>query len=442
MANVETRTVSKIINNEYKDYAMYVIENRAIPCYVDGLKPSSKKLLYSMINYYKGKKVKNSELSASIASVANYHHGNASSDNTVVTMGAKWNNHVPLFEAYGNFGSRLVTTPASSRYIFSSLSTDYHKYFKDDVVCNKNIDPDNPEPQQYLPIIPFVLVNGIEGIAVGFACKFLPHLPSDIAKACMLAVDGKLDDNYHLPVTFPHYNGKVVQLDSKRVKTQGIVTPHKRKNTWLITEVQWEETREKVFNKLVKMMDNRLIDDFDDLCDDDGFKFLVKLTNEQNSECVNDPISYFKLETSFKENYTALDEKGELIIFDNKVDIIKRFVQFRISKVAERLEYDKDILLKQIHWCETKKKFIVDVISNEISIMSIKKVDLVNLCIDRYNIESDIANKLVSTPIYDMTKDQIEILDKKIKQLNVELNKNKKTNPTKEYISMLKDIIQ
>ena len=67
------------------------------------------------------------------------------------------------------------------------------------------------------------------------------------------------------------------------------------------------------------MVEQNKIQDFEDLCNAEGFKFIIKLDNQQNDICEKDPIDYFKLEKSFTENYTALDENGKLIIFENKV---------------------------------------------------------------------------------------------------------------------------
>lgn len=437
---LEDKALSSLINNEYKDYAMYILENRAIPCYVDGLKASQKKLLYTMIHYYKGKKVKNSEFGASISSVANYHHGNASPEKTIVVMGADWNNHAPLFQQHGNFGSRLINTPASSRYIFSSLSENYKKYFCDEVVCNKNIDQDNPEPQQYLPIIPFVLVNGVEGIAIGFACKYLPHHPSEVAKACIEELNGTLDNDYVIPVSFPHYKGNIVQ-DGKKVTTQGIVTQGKKKNTWDISEVAWGTDREKIFKFLSDMIDKNLIEDFDDQCDDNGFSFLIKLNKDQNDSCLKNPIDYFKLESSFTENYSALDEKGQLIVFDSKLDIIRRFVSFRLEKVKERIDYDIKNLSDKLNWLTIKYTFIQDIVDKNINVVSVKKDILVDLCMKRYSIDKDTVNKLISIAIYDMTQEQVDYLKANIVELEKCILKLKKSNPKKVYMDMLKKVI-
>lgn len=438
--NLTVKNISAVIDEEYKDYAMYVLENRAIPSYVDGLKPTSRKILYSMLKHFKGKKTKVAELGSSITSVANYHHGEASAMGAVVTLTASWNNNVPLFRSYGNFGSRLINEAAAPRYIFCDLNPDFYKYFADFSVCEKNSDLDNPEPQQYLPIIPWILVNGIEGIAVGFACKYMPHDPKDIAKACLKAVNGSLNYDEQIPVTLPGFKGTILQDGPDRIITRGLVEKS-GKNKWTITEVPWGNDREKFFNSLDKMMENGKIVEFEDNCDNTGFNFTIKLDQTQNKECESDPIAYFKLEKPFTENYTALDEDGKLILFNNKNEIIERFVKFRIKKVEDRLAKDISELSSEILFLEAKSKFILDVIHGNIDFLKTKKSDLIEHCTLSYSVEKESAEKIVSTPIYNMTTDAVKDLNSKISSLIKERKVLEKSNAKDVYINMLNEII-
>lgn len=437
--SIQTKSVSDVIDHEYKDYAIYTLESRAIPSYIDGCKSVHRKILYAALTQFKNKKVKVAELGSSIASIANYHHGETSAMGAAVTLAAEWNNNVPVLKGSGNFGSRLVQESAAPRYIFAELSTDFNKYFTDFIVCNKHSDPDNPEPQQYLPIIPWVLVNGIEGIAVGFACRYLPHSPKDIAKACIKSVNGKLKDDFVLPVSLPGFKGEIVQLEPTKISTKGIVERIKR-NTWLISEVPWGYDREKFFIHLDKMMDKGLIQDFEDQCDDTGFRFIVKLDGNMDAKCTKDPIDYFKLERTYTENYTALDEKGKLIIFNNKSEIINRFVEFRINKVKERIEYDVIKLDYDISYLNAKRNFIGDVVSNKIKLHDYKKVDLIEYCSNEYFVDKELSQKIVSMPVYDMSHDSIIELDQKIDEKNKSKNDLLVSDPKEVYLNMLKSI--
>ena len=431
----ENKTLKQVIDQDYMGYAMYVLENRAIPCYIDGFKPVHRKLFYAMTTEHKGRKTKVSDLGG--ISKFNYHHGESSAMGAAVTLAADWNNNVPLFLGHGNFGSRLIQEAAAPRYIFASLNPEINKYFDDFDVCDKNADEDSPEPQTYLPNIPWVLVNGIEGIAVGFACRYLSHKPKDIAKACKLAVEGKLKDNYVIPVTFPGFKGKVIQDTETRVITQGIATRSKR-NTWVISEAPWGFDREQMFKHLEKMMDAGLISDFDDDCDESGFNFTVKMDTASDTKCQKDPIAYLKLEKAFNENYTALDETGKLRLFNSKVEIIRAFVDYRIKKIKDKIAFDISKNAELLDWNEIKLKFVTAVAKRKIDLRDHTKQELIDLLRSSvYNASEEHASRLVAIPVSDMTVDQIEYLESKITWLKSKIRELKATVATNVYLERL-----
>ena len=431
------KTVAQTIDSDYRHYAMYVLENRAIPCYIDGFKPVHRKLFYAMLNEHRGKKTKVSDLGG--ISKFNYHHGESSAMGAAVTLTAEWNNNVPLFQGHGNFGSRLIQEAAAPRYIFASANPEINKYFSDFEVCDKNSDEDSPEPQTYLPNIPWVLVNGVEGIAVGFACRYLPHSPVDIAKACQLAVKGKLKDDYVIPVTFPGFRGEVIQETPTKVVTRGIVTRVKR-NTWQITEAPWGYDRDQMFNQLDKMMADNKIVDFDDDCNDTGFNFLVKLDSACDAKCQKDPIAYFKLEKAFTENYTALDETGKLRLFQSKPEIIRAFVEYRVKKIGDKIQYDIKDVSSKLTWAMLKLNLISDVLERKIDLLTMKRVDLIAYTVDEYAASEENAAKLAQIPIVDMTTDKLADLRLEIAKLGAALEDLRKLVPTDVYAARLSAI--
>lgn len=432
-----TATVKEVIDTAYKSFGMYVLENRAIPCYIDGMKNVHRKLFYAMLNEHRGKKTKVSDLGG--ISKLNYHHGESSAMGAAVTLTAEWNNNVPLFKGHGNFGSRLIQEAAAPRYIFASANPEINKYFSDFEVCDKNSDEDSPEPQTYLPNIPWVLVNGVEGIAVGFACRYLPHSPVDIAKACQLAVKGKLKDDYVIPVTFPGFRGEVIQETPTKVVTRGIVTRVKR-NTWQITEAPWGYDRDQMFNQLDKMMADNKIVDFDDDCNDTGFNFLVKLDSACDAKCQKDPIAYFKLEKAFTENYTALDENGRLRLFESKPEIIRAFVEYRVKKIGDKIQYDIKEVSSKLTWAMLKLNLISDVLERKIDLLAMKKADLIAYTIGEYSASEENAAKLTQIPIVDMTTDKLADLRLEIAKLGATLEDLRQLVPTEVYTARLSAI--
>lgn len=432
MKPVFEKSITDAIDIDYREYAEYVISNRAIPCYIDGMKPVGRKILFNILTRHKsGSRIKVSD--AGSISCVGYHHGEQSAMGAVVTLAASWNNNVPIFKQHGAFGSRLIPEAAAPRYIFVSLNDDFYRYFQDFDVLEYSEDvEDNPEPKTYLPNIPWILVNGIKGIAVGFACNYLPHDPKDIAKVCLKYLSGKNIDSDIIQPTFPDFTGTIQTEDHNKFKTTGSVSRVGR-NSWKITELPIGYTREKYYSVLIDLSNKGLIEDFDDNCSS-TFEFTIKVNTKQDKDIANDPIKYFKLEQTFTENYTALDENSHLLIFDKKTDIIKKFIDYRLIKLNEQLVYDHKKLTEQLEFQSLKRRFVNDVITKKILLQNMTKKQLVSEFSTVYNVaDHDIINRIISIPMYSMTQDTLDQLDDQIKDLE-----NKISNLNMDPVSVLK----
>jgi DNA gyrase/topoisomerase IV subunit A len=426
------KSISDIINNEYKKYSFYVLENRAIPSAVDGLKPVHRKLLYSMMNEHGGKKTKIADLGG-ISSIG-YHHGEASAMNAAINMTQKWANNAPLFEEHGNFGSRLVQESAAPRYIFASLSDNYKKYFGDEEVCPPNIEQDNPEPQHYLPIIPWALVNGISGIAVGYATTILPRSPEALRTLSNQYLEGKLDVSEIKP-HFPDFRGTIEKgVNQNQWKVFGIV--YKNKLSYEISELPIGYDRESYINFLNSLVDENKIQDFEDACSQDGFLFIIKATRDQCSKIDKNPISFFKLEKSFTENITTLDQYGKLKLFETALDLLKWFCDYRLIKFNDKILFRKSSISYDIEFLKDKKRFIQFVIDGMIDFRNLSKDDLLQFIEDQIT-NKEHGKKFISIPMYECTVDSVDSLNKKIIEKENELGYWDKTTAKKEYLKAL-----
>lgn len=161
-----------LYENWFLDYASYVILERAVPALFDGMKPVQRRILHSLKELDDGRYNKVANV---IGNTMKYHpHGDASIGDALVALGQK----ELLIDCQGNWGNTLTGDGAAApRYIEARLSK-----FALHVVFNPkttnwltSYDGRNKEPDQ-LPIkFPLLLAQGAEGIAVGMACKILPH---------------------------------------------------------------------------------------------------------------------------------------------------------------------------------------------------------------------------------------------------------------------------
>lgn len=407
-------TTKEIIDTDFRQYAMYVLENRAIPSVIDGFKPVHRKLVYSMLNDHKGKRVKLCDLGG--ISRHNYHHGESSAIGAAITLSQEWNNNAPIFTSHGNFGSRLIQEAAAPRYIFASLSKDFDKYFIDTEVAPASPDVDNPEPAFYLPIIPWVLINGISGIAVGFATNILPRSIKSVAKATKECLDNParfLEKNQLIAPTFPSFRGKVEHVEGNQWKTVGIIESTKG-TEYLISELPIGHDRETYIEFLNTLCDDGKIRDYDDECSERGFQFRIKVAASQKPEIEKkDIMKFFKLEKLHSENFTTLGPDGKLKIFQSVAELIHFFVQVRTKYFGDKIAYDKAESERKIELMTDKIKFILDVVNNVVDFKTWSKTKLLQHIAEKIT-PKEHGQKFINIPLYECTTDAVEELKRKI----------------------------
>lgn len=185
--------VSGMFKNWFIDYASYVILERAVPALEDGLKPVQRRILHSMWELEDGRYNKVANL---IGNTMKYHpHGDASIGDALVSIGQK----DLLIDCQGNWGNVLTgDSAAAPRYIEARLSK-----FALDVVFNPkttdwslSYDGRNKEPITLPVKFPLLLAQGVEGIAVGLACKILPHNFNELIDASIQILKGKKANIY------------------------------------------------------------------------------------------------------------------------------------------------------------------------------------------------------------------------------------------------------
>jgi DNA gyrase/topoisomerase IV subunit A len=436
---MEKQTITEIIDGEYLDFAMYVLESRAIPSVIDGLKPVQRKILYAMLSEHGGKKVKINDL-GSIAK-HNYHHGETSAMAAAIGMSANWSNNSPLFTQHGNFGSRLVQDAAAPRYIYSSLSEVYKKIFIDLEVAPKSFDIENPEPAFYLPIIPWILINGIGGIAVGFKTEILPRSISDVITATKQYLKNPqkfLETDALIPPTFPNFKGNVIVQGTNQWKTQGIIK-YVGKNYYEISELPIGYDRETYVTFLNDLCDKELIRDYEDDCSKEGFGFMVKVSIAQKEAIDKDPHKYFKLEKTHTEILTTMGVDGKLKIFNSVAELIGYFCDYRLLKFQDKINYDIEKLKHDIVVLKDKIKFINDVINDQIDFKTTKKQGLL------FYIETNITplehgKRFIHIPLYECTIDAVLELYGKIKVCHESLSLLEKSNSEETFKNNLASI--
>lgn len=439
------KTVTEYLDQDYGNYAKYVIEHRAIPSVIDGFKPTQRKIIYIAAKVWKGnsdKPLKIFQLGGKVASDANYHHGDASLSSAIIGMAQSFKNSMPLLEEIGQFGSLRSPEAGAPRYISTKLNSNFKLLYKDfELLESRYEEGIEIEPDFFLPIIPTVLLNGSSGIAVGFATNVLNRNPIDLIEACLKELDGK---NYYEPKPwYRGFNGNC-KRDPENDSSWILSGDFEVKNTTTvhITELPPSVTYEKYDKYLISKEDNKEIASYDDNSKsniDYTLKFRrVDLERLQKSDRLK---KFLKIEEKQSENLTVLDENGKLKIFNNSKEIVQYFVNFRLGYYHKRKQYLIDFLTEKLVVLSNKAAFIKAIIDGKLKINNVPKNQIV-LWLEGaiFDKVEGSYNYLLSMPIHTLTKEKYEELLQQKAEKEKELEVVKATKPINMYKTDLKEL--
>ncbi len=180
--------VHTLVNRNFLEYASYVIKDRAIPHLDDGFKPVQRRIIHSLFEMDDGKFHKVANV---VGHCMQYHpHGDASIYSALVVLA----NKELLIEKQGNFGNLLTgDEPSAARYIECRL-----RPLASETLLNPELTSYEPsydgrrkEPKVFPAKLPYVLLLGAEGIAVGMSTRILPHNLSEVIDAMRRCLEGK-----------------------------------------------------------------------------------------------------------------------------------------------------------------------------------------------------------------------------------------------------------
>ena len=438
------KTISEFLSSEYKEFAMYVIEGRAIPSVIDGFKPTQRKIIHISNQTWKTgseKTLKVFQLSGKVASDCYYHHGDASLSNAIITMAQRFKNNAPLLEEDGQFGSLRSPQAGAPRYIGTKLSENFKLIYKDfELLEYKEEEGESIEPKYFLPIVPAVLLNGSSGIAVGFASNVLNRDIKSIIDACVKVLAGK--EPGEVKPSLNGFNGEFIQ-DKENNKRWIIRGKYDKVNTTTvkITELPPSMTYEKYEDILDKLVDDKVIVTYDDNCKD-NIDYTIKFTRSDLEKLDEEKlVKLLKLEESSTEIFSTLDEFGKLMIFENTSDIIKYFVNFRLKYYHKRKQFLLDKMNRELKILSNRGRFIKAIIDGKLKVNNVSKSIIIE-GIEAMNLDKidDSYDYLLRMPIYSLTKEMYDKLKEDFTIKKEEIKTLEATDPKDMYILDLTEL--
>lgn len=403
--NTSKPTVSyeEFVNNELIHFSAYDCE-RNIPNVMDGLKTSQRKIIWCAFKRDLTAEIKVAQLSGYISEHSHYLHGEKSLHTTTISMAQDFlgSNNINLLEPHGQFGSRLQggDDSASERYIFTKLNplSRYLIHKSDDAILDY-VDSDNHivEPTYYVPIIPFVLINGTSGIGTGFSTNIPPFSPSQIIEC----IRNKLNNVSISEETFlPYYEGfkgsVLPTKDSFKFIVKGLYTREGENSlritelpvgTWTMAYLTFLETlQESSLDKLGKKT-SASIKSFLSTCTDTTIDiqitFLPDKINELEAENVGDINGIEKLlrltSSVTTTNMHLFDKDCKLHKYTNVLEIIEEFYQVRFMMYVKRKEWLHQELSKNLRIVDNKAKYIQYVLDDVIDLRRKSNTEITEL---------------------------------------------------------------
>ena len=345
-----------LYENWFLDYASYVILERAVPSLYDGLKPVQRRILHSMKEMDDGRYNKVANI---IGNTMKYHpHGDASIGDALVQLGQK----DLLIDCQGNWGNTLTGDgAAAARYIEARLSK-----FANHVVFNpkttnwlSSYDGRNKEPDQLPVKFPLLLAQGAEGIAVGMACKYLPHNFIELIDQSINHLRGK---KVELVPDFP--NGGMADFTNYndgirggKVRVRARIKKHDNK-TLIINEIPFGTTTTSLIESIIKANDKGKIKvkKIEDNTAAEA-EILIHLAPGVSPDKTLDALYAFTdCEVSISPNSSIID--GDTPRFIGVSEILRVNTNNTVQLLKLELEIKLDELERQWHFSTLEKIFI------------------------------------------------------------------------------------
>ncbi len=399
--SLDAVALEDIIREEYKIYQIYTLMDRAIPYLQDGLKPSQRRILYTLWRNQSKGLVKVSSLTGLVLTL--HPHGPASVESSVVNLAQDYtfSNNYPLIDKKGYFGERMETSPAAGRYIECKLGKVAELLLFDDmnqVQMVPNYDEKVMEPVHLLPKLPLMILNGSEGIGTGFSSVIPSFHHSDIIASMISFVEtGK---SKKIKPWIRYYDNSLIEIEPNKIVFNGAVTEEGGK--YYITELPRGYDAQKVYRYLNKLIDKDIIKDYIDSSVDNNIQIelIFKKGQRPTPEEINQKIS---MKSSMTPNYTLISERGVKIL-NRPEEIIELFTQQRLEVVqrrydlliedyTERIKKNNEIIrfIKEKHYAQAEKK--------------LNRKAFVDYLISKKFTHSEY---LVDMAIYRMTKEEVD----------------------------------
>ncbi|HXF46237.1 MAG TPA: DNA topoisomerase IV subunit A [Burkholderiaceae bacterium] len=403
----EALALATFASRAYLDYAVSVVKGRALPDIADGQKPVQRRILYAMHQMGLGpgaKPVKSARVVGDV--LGKFHpHGDAAAYDALVRMAQDFSLRYPLIDGHGNFGSRDGDAPAAMRYTEARL-TPIARLLLDEldegtVDFAPNYDGAFQEPKLLPARLPFVLLNGASGIAVGLATEIPSHNLREVVAALHVSLrDPQADLDALLAVLpgpdFPGGGQIISARDEIRevyATGRGSLKVRARyafeelaRGQWqlVVTELPPNTSAQKVLEEIEELTNPKVkpgkksltaeqqqtralvLSLLESVRDEAGKEAAVRLVFEPRTskvdrqEFVNMLLAHTSMESSVPVNLVMIGRDGRP---RQKAlpEILAEWIEFRVDTVRRRTQHRLDKVQDRIHILEGRQQVLLNI---------------------------------------------------------------------------------
>jgi topoisomerase-4 subunit A len=407
----DSLTLAHYAERAYLEYALSVVKGRALPDVCDGQKPVQRRILYAMermglaFNTASGPKpVKSARVVGDV--LGRYHpHGDTAAYDAMVRMAQDFALRYPLIDGQGNFGSRDGDGAAAMRYTEARLAP-IARLLLDEIDMGTvdfipNYDGSTEEPKQLPARLPFVLLNGASGIAVGLATEIPSHNLREVAAATVALIkndklpDEELYSHIHGP-DFPG-GGQIISSpndiadayrtgrgsikvrarwkieDLARGQWQLVITelPHGTSTAKVLEEIEELtnpkiKTGKKALSAEQTLLKTTVLSVLDTVRDESSKDAAVRIVIEPKSRTIDQQelitilLAHTSLETSCSVNMTMVGFDGKPTLKSLR-QVLSEWIVFRMGTVTRRTQHRLGKVLDRIHILEGRQLVLLNI---------------------------------------------------------------------------------
>jgi DNA gyrase subunit A len=445
---IEDASLSEEAQRRYLHYALSVITSRALPDVRDGLKPVQRRILFTMQHdMHLSSDAKYRKCAAIVGDVmGKYHpHGDTAIYDALARMAQGFTLRAPLVDGRGNFGSPDGDSPAAMRYTEARLTKLADELLAElgqqTVRYRPNYDGTRFEPIVLPARFPNLLVNGVQGIAVGMATSIPPHNLGEVLDACVAMID---EPEIAVRGLLKHVRGpdfptggqllsskkELIEIyeqgqGSLKLRGEWKLEEQKRGGQMIVIHsIPYAVKRATLVEKIAEVIIAKKVPALLDVRDEstDDTRVVLEIKKDTDPQLV---MAYLYKHTPLAANVTVdmtclVPTSNPDLAGPSRLDlrqVIRHFLDFRMEVVRKRLEYQLGELRKRIHVLEGFAA-IFDALDETIRIIraSDGKQDAAQKLMRRFGIDELQVDAILELRLYKLAKLEILLIQEELDQ--------------------------